>query len=268
MWVRSGPASVSALAAGEAHFYASPATATTFGAAAGGLDLVFIAGLINKLDGYFVVSPKIQSPADLKGKTLGVQSMGGGIWTFTMLTLGHWGLNPERDKIQFRVLVDQAAIAQAMMTEIVDGAFLGYAFSEILRRQGYRILADLPKADLPFQQLGVLTRRGFVDQSPGIAERTLRALVKAVAFIQDSGNKQTVLGSVAKWLRAPQMKDAAELYERMKVLYDRRIFPTKDGLNNALSVLSKVNPKFERLKVEDLIDDRIVRKLEREGVFK
>ena len=185
-----------------------------------------------------------------------------------MLTLGHWGLNPDRDKIQFRVLVDQAAIVQAMMTGIVDGAFLGYAFSETLRRQGHRILADLPKADIPFQQLGVLARRGFVDQSPGIAERTLKALVKAVAFIQDSGNKQTVLGSVAKWLRAPQVKGAAELYERMKLLYDRRIFPTKDGLHNALSVLSQVNPKFERLKVEDLIDDRIVRKLEREGVFK
>jgi len=268
VWVRSGPVSVSALAAGEAQFYASPASATTFGAMAGGMDLVFIAGLINKLDGYFVVSPKIQNPTDLKGKILGVQSMGGGIWTFTMLTLSHWGLNPERDKIQFRVLVDQAAIAQAMMTEIVDGAFLGYVFSEMLRRQGYRILAELPKANVPFQQLGVLARRSFVDRSPEIVERVLKALVKAIAFIQDPANKPVVMRSVAKWLRLPRVEGAEELYERMKVLYDRRIFPTKEGVHNALSVLSKVNPKFERLRVEDVVDDRTVRKLEREGVFK
>ena len=268
VWVRSGPVAVSAVAAGEAHFYASPATAVTFGAVAGGLDLVFIAGLINKLDGYFVVSPKIQSPADLKGKILGVQSIGGGIWTFTMLTLSHWGLNPERDKIQFRILVDQSAIAQAMMAGIVDGGFLGYTFSEMLRRQGYRILADLPKANIPFQQLGVLARKGFVDQSPEIVERSLKALVKAIAFIQEPANKQAVVRSVAKWLRLPRVEGAEELYDRMKALYDPRIFPTKEGLSNALGILGKVNPKFEKIRVEDLVDDGIVRKLEREGVLK
>jgi hypothetical protein len=34
----------------------------------GGLDLVFVAGLINKLDGYFAVSRKIRTPQDPKGK--------------------------------------------------------------------------------------------------------------------------------------------------------------------------------------------------------
>jgi hypothetical protein len=70
------------------------------------LDLVFIAGIINRLDGDFVAAPKILTPADLKGKNLGVQSIGGGIWTFSMLALDHWGLVPERDKIQFRILGD------------------------------------------------------------------------------------------------------------------------------------------------------------------
>ena len=85
--VRSGPIAISALAAGDAHFYSGSATGAMIGAMAGGLDVVFIAGLINKLDGYFVVSPKIKTVADLKSKTLGVQSVGGGIWTFTMTAL-------------------------------------------------------------------------------------------------------------------------------------------------------------------------------------
>ncbi|HEX9144868.1 MAG TPA: ABC transporter substrate-binding protein, partial [Candidatus Binatia bacterium] len=68
--VRSGPVAISAVAAGEAQFYAVSATGASLGAMAGGLDLVFVAGLINKLDGYFAVSPKIRTPQDLKGKTL------------------------------------------------------------------------------------------------------------------------------------------------------------------------------------------------------
>lgn len=80
-----------------------------------------IAGLVNKLDGDFVVSPKIKGPSDLKGKILGVQSIGGGIWMFTLLALDHWGLVPERDQIQFRVVGDESILAQAVLTGTVGG---------------------------------------------------------------------------------------------------------------------------------------------------
>ena len=263
--VRSGPIAISALAAWDAHFYSAPASGATIGAMAGGLDVVFVAGIINKLDGYFVASPKIKTPADLKGKTLGVQSIGGGIWMFTMMALDHWGLNPERDKIQFRVIGDQSVIAQAMTMGMVDGALLGYTFSKIARGHGYHLLADLPKANIPYQHQGLLARKSFVESSPELTEQTLRAMVKAIGFIQEPTNKRAVIQSLAKWLRLPQVEGAEELYERMKILYDRRITPTREGLQNALRVLGRVNPKLGALKVEDLVDDRIARRLEREG---
>ena len=43
-----------------------------------------------------MVNPSIRSPADLRGKKIGVQSIGGGVWMFSMLAFEHWGLNPER----------------------------------------------------------------------------------------------------------------------------------------------------------------------------
>jgi len=54
-------------------------------------------------------------------------------------------------------------------------------------------------------------------------------------------------------------------YETINALYNRRITPTREGLQNALRVLGRVNPKLGGLKVEDLVDDRIARKLEKEG---
>ena len=65
--VRSGPIAISALAAGEAQFYGVSATGASLGAMAGGLDLAFVAGFINRLDGYLAVSAKIHTPEDLKG---------------------------------------------------------------------------------------------------------------------------------------------------------------------------------------------------------
>ena len=266
--VRNGPVAVSAMAANEAQFYTTSATGSTLGSMAGGLDLVFIAGIINKLDGDFVVSPKIATPNDLKGKNLGVQSIGGGVWTFSMLALDHWGLVPERDKIQFRILGDQSVIAQGLISGTVDAAYLGYTFSKTVQRQGFRVLQDLAKTDIPYQGIGIVARKSFLDQSPDVAERTLKAVSRSIAYYQDPANKQTIVAILAKWLRLERTEDAVAGYDAVRSLYNRRIFPTVEGVRNTLRILDRVDPKFGRMKAENLIDERIVRKLERDGVFK
>ena len=73
---------------------------------------------------------------------------------------------------------------------------------------------------------------------------------------------------MSKWLRLQRSEDAAAGYDAVRGLYNRRIFPTIDGVRNTLRILDRVDPKFGRMKVETLVDERIVRKLEREGVFK
>ena len=140
------------------------------------------AGVINRLDGDFVASPKILTPADLKGKNLGVQSIGGGIWTFSMLALDHWGLVPERDKIQFRILGDQSVIAQGLVACTVDAAYLGYTFSKTVQRNGFHVLQDFANIDIPYQGIGIVARKSILDQSPDIAERTLKALSRSIAY--------------------------------------------------------------------------------------
>ena len=263
--VRSGPIAISALAAGEAQFYGVSATGASLGAMAGGLDLAFVAGFINRLDGYLAVSAKIRTPDDLKGKTLGVQSIGGGIWMMTHMALDHWGLSLERDKIQIRVIGDDSVLAQAVMTGAVDGAVLGYTFSRVIPRSGGRILAELPKLNVPYQGTGMVSRRSFIDNSPDTVEKTLKALIRANRLIQDKSNQPAVIRSLRKWLRIPPTQDVEDIYERMSLLYDRTIAPTRAGIQNALRVLSKADVKFAKLKADDLVDDRIARRLEKEG---
>ncbi|MGZ9130275.1 MAG: ABC transporter substrate-binding protein [Candidatus Binatia bacterium] len=260
--VNSGPVAVAAMAANEAEFYTVSATGSALGAMVSGLDLVWVAGMINKLDGYFYVAPKIQKPDDLKGKIIGVQSIGGGIWMFTMMTFDHWGISPERDKIQMRVIGDQSVLVQALGAGIIEGAVLGYAYSSVVQRNGGRLLADLGTLKIPYQGTGLVARRSFIASSPDTVEKTLRAFIKANVFLQDKNNQPAVIRSLRKWLRLPASENTDDLYERMKSLYDRRISPTREGVQNALRVLSKADTKFAKLKVEDLIDDRIVRKLE------
>ncbi len=110
-------------------------------------------------------------------------------------------------------------------------------------------------------------RRSFVDRSPDVVERTLRAMVETVRFINNPENKATVIRSLVRTLRLQKAEDAEPGYEMMKTLYDRRIYPNVEGLRHVIRLLGKSNEQIRKLRAEDLIDDRVVRKLEKEGLF-
>jgi ABC-type nitrate/sulfonate/bicarbonate transport system substrate-binding protein len=261
--VRSGAVAISAVAAGEAQFYYGSASGATLGAVANGVDIVLIAGLINKLTGVFMVAPDIKSPADLKGKRIGVTSIGGGNWMFAVFALEHWGLDIKRNGIGLRVIGDNAVLTQSLISGAIDGCVVSYTFATQLKRQGFRSLADLANLGIPYQGNGMWARRGFINQSPDIVDRTLKSLIDAVGFIQEPGNKALVMTSLAKWLHLPRPEDAAESYELMKAFFERRIYPNVDGIRNTIRVVGSTDEKIRRLKAEDVVDDTAVKRIEK-----
>ena len=266
--VRNGAVGIAALSSGESQVHWGSVSAANIGAIAEGTDLVFLAGFINKLTGAFVVNPKIKTPAELKGKNIGVNGLSGGAWIFAMLTLDYWGLVPERDNIQFRALGDQGVIAQGLSAGAVDAAFLGYTFGKALESKGFRILADVEKLPIPYQGSGIMARRSFALSSPAIVENVLRGLLDSLAFIRDPANKAAVLKSLAKGLRLKRVDEAEEGYQILVGgLYEKKIYPSVDGIRNVIRLLGKNNEKIRRLKAEDLVNDLSVRKLEKEGRF-
>src|SRR4029450_3224094 len=87
---RNGPVGMAALSSGESLMHWGSVSGANLGAIAEGADLVFVAGFINRLTGMFVANPKISSPMELKGKSIGVNSLRGGGWIFTMRSLDYW----------------------------------------------------------------------------------------------------------------------------------------------------------------------------------
>src|SRR5258706_14534903 len=264
---RNGPIGMAALSSGESQFHWGSVSGANLGAIAEGAELVFVAGFINRLTGMFMANPKIKTPADLKGKSVGVNSLSGGGWIFSMLTLDHWGLSPERGKIQFRSLGDQTVMVQGFMAGIVDAVLVGYAHGKNSQNKGYTVLADVEKLPIAYQRSGLISRRSFMRSSPAVAESVFKGLLDAVTFIRNPANKTEVIRAVAKGMRLPRLEDAEEAYQSLPTLYDKKIYPSVDGIRNVIRLLGATNEKIRRLKAEDLVEDTVLRKLEKEGRF-
>jgi NitT/TauT family transport system substrate-binding protein len=265
--VRNGPVGMAALSSGESLMHWGSVSAANLGAIAEGADLVFVAGFINKLTGAFAANSRIKSPAELKGKSLGVNSLSGGTWIFTMLALDYWGLAPERDKIQIRALGDNSVVSQALLAGNVDGAYLSYTYAKIVQSKGFRVLADLEKLPIAYQGTGIITRRSALASSSSPIEGVIKALLDGVAFIHVPENKPHVMKSLAKGLRLKRIEDAEEGYQAMLGLYEKKIYPSVEGVRNVIRLLGAGSDKIRRLKAEELVDGNLVRKLEREGRF-
>jgi NitT/TauT family transport system substrate-binding protein len=268
VYVSSAPVAMASLAHGDSQMNTGSPSGPILGAMAGGLDVVFVAGLVNKLTGTMVATREIKSPADLKGKTIGITSIGGGNWAFTMIALERWGLDLKRDKITLRVIGSDSVRTQAITTGAIDATQLSaYSYATALQRQGHTLLADMRDWSMPYQGTTVLARRSFVSQSPEIVEGVLTALVEAIAFIQDPANKPAVLKTLAKALRLNKVEDASDGYDIVRTVYDKRIFPTSEGIRTTLRLFGTSNEKIRGLRVEDIVDDRIVKRMEQKGVF-
>ena len=50
-------------------------------------------------------------------------------------------------------------------------------------------------------------------------------------------------------------------------MYDKKIYPSVDGIRNVIRLLGTTNEKIRQLKAEELIDDSVLKKLEKEGRF-
>ena len=131
---------------------------------------------------------KIRAPEDLRGKRIGVQSIGGGVWMFTMLAFENRGLNPERDKIQFRSLAISRCMAQAMTQGTSSTALIWVTrCGTQMERQGYRILADLATDRRAVSGTwGDGEAESRSSATPEVAERALRAMVETIGYHQQS----------------------------------------------------------------------------------
>jgi len=263
IFIRQAPTLVAALTSGDIQIGYTGGTAV-LGAAASGSDLKILAAFTNRVT-YDVVARKgIKSPEDLRGKIFGVQSIGGTVWMGAILALEHFGLDPVRDKISLIAAGDQSVLAQALVTGTIDVTVLDGVMSRTLRENGYPILAELGKANIPISSVGIVAKGSLIDRNPQMIENLLKALIESEAFIFGPSNKAMVQAVLKRYLRIND-QEAEEGYKDVMTGIDRKPHANLAGLRNVQRLMKLRNPNVEKVRVEDLVDDRFMKKLDQSG---
>lgn len=264
IFIRQAPVLVAALTAGDVQAAYTGGT-TVLPAVAGGSDLKIVMTLTNRLGYDVVAAPAIKSAKDLRGKKVGVQTLAGTVWMGAMLGLEHLGLDAQRDNITFLVVGDQTVATQVLEAGQIDMTVLDGVFSRRLRQKGFNILAELSKANIPFSSQGLVAKTSLLREQRDTAESLIKGLLEGIAFCLSPRNKGAVIATIMKRLKLNDAAAAEEGYLDVINGIERRPLPTLEGLANIQRLMKLRNPSIEKLKMEDLVDDRILRRLDESG---
>jgi len=87
----------------------------------GGADTVFMGAILDKPLYSFIVNPKIKSPADLKGKRVGVTRVGSTPDALARAMLKMWNLDPATD-VTIVQLNEMGLLVQGLVNGVIDAA--------------------------------------------------------------------------------------------------------------------------------------------------
>jgi len=262
--LRNGSLSMATLANGQVQYnYGSPANALS--AAGGGMRLQCVASAVAKIPRELVARKEIRTLDELRGKSFGVQSIGGGFWLQTMIALDFLGIDPDKYDLKMRVLGDTATVTQALGSGGVDATVIPYSFSEAAKRAGANVLADIGKLPIPYQGTTICFLRDSPSHNPDTITRLLKGLVDSVLMIHDPSAKLDVTEILRKSFRFPRLEDAEASYKVLNQMATIDLLPNPAAWKIVQRMVGRINPKVAQVDINQLNNPAYVRALEESG---
>ena len=233
-------------------------------AAVRGADTVSAGCVINILAYELVVRDNIRTAEDLRGKSIGISRFGSVSDVAARELLKGLGLRPQED-----VKILQVGGASERAAGFSRGVIAGFPsppgnVNLIPGGLPHRILAnmaDLPKPyPLPF--ICAATTKSYIARKRDVVKKVMMGLIEGSHFFKTRKEESEKI--VAKYLRGANKAYLDTSYESTSKILERVPYTTREGMKIQLDEALRQAPG-SKVTVDSVIDDSIVRELEKEG---
>jgi NitT/TauT family transport system substrate-binding protein len=260
-----GNKGIASLLSGEVQF-ADIGGSQTLSAAAGGADLAIIGVIAPVYPFVFLAPASIQSATDLKGKTIGVSTLGDSSDTATRLVLKQAGLDPAKD-----VTIVATGSPQNRGAALISGAIQGGMISPpdnlALEAQGLHEISALSAIKLPAATQGETVQRSYVQAHRDVAQAFMDSLIEAVALAKT--DRTSTINVMKKYYKSSDDNAMAAAYDfYTKTVLPSLPFPKPEQFTDAQTVLGATNEQARQFDVKKLLDPSFVQDAANRGLGK
>jgi len=262
IFIQSSTMSVSTVVSGDIDV-ANASGGAVASAAAGGANLVMTACYINTLPYELIVQESVKSAEDLRGKSVGISRVGSASDVAARALIKGLGLEPVKDVpiIQVGGPTERAA---AFRTGRIVGFPSPPGTIHLAKGMPHRIMistADFKKRfDFPY--ICSTTTKSYLAAKRDTVRRLTMALIEATHFLKT--RKEETKKIIAKYTRQNNPQYLESSWAANVKLHDRVPLVTREGTEVQIKEALARKPGAT-LRVEDIVDDSIVRELEKSG---
>jgi NitT/TauT family transport system substrate-binding protein len=231
--IRMGaPISITALANGDIDY--TMIFGSVVRGAMRGMPIRVLASFMDGSVHTLIARPEYRSVKDLKGRTLGVSSVGATSDIAARMMIRHFGVDPEKE-IKIVALGSDRARFAALKEGIIDVAVISPPADVEGRKIGLNVLARAYELfDFPFVGLGANLKT--LKEKPDGTKRVLKALIRANRYIRE--NREGAIQVLAEWSRTGKDVAAASYDGTFKVFNLNGSIP-EEGLRLVIDLAKK-----------------------------
>jgi NitT/TauT family transport system substrate-binding protein len=265
MLISGMPPAIAALVAGEVQFVNSQGE-STLSAQAREPEVVGIANWVARGVQRFIARPEIARPEDLRGKRVGVFSIGDGHQAYWGKVLTKWGLDPQRDVTYIAVGGgNMGAFVAALSAGAVDAAMFTPPADALALRNGGHVLGEGGDLIYPTGGIPVFTRRETIEARRPLAEAYLKGVVDAIRLFK--GNPELAKETIARRMQItdPEMVAAAyEAYARPGWMPERP-FIDAELMRQVIEAVAEETPDVRAVDPTRAYDNSVLQALDAQG---
>jgi NitT/TauT family transport system substrate-binding protein len=229
-----------------------------------GADLVNVAHGIAAQGSKLMVKPEIRKLEDLKGKKIGISSLGSAGDLLFGYVLRKYGIDTSRE-VFWLAVGNTAERLQALYSGAVDAADLTFPADLQAERKGFRVLLDAKK-EIVYPTASVVTRRKTIREDRDTVMRFVRSYVEGIAFLKQ--NKEFSQKVLAKYLRTNDPEYLEGAYTIFRQDFIAAPYPITKGLEAIYDIVAFRRPEIRSHSPEEFVDTSFVAELDKSGFIK
>ena len=229
-----------------------------------GADLVNVAHGIAAQGSKLMVKPEIRKLEDLRGKKIGISSLGSAGDLLFGYVLRKYGIDTNRE-VFWLAVGNTAERLQALYSGAVDAADLTFPADLQAERKGFRVLLDAKK-EIVYPTASVVTRRKTIREDRDTVMRFVRSYVEGIAFLKQ--NQEFSQKVLAKYLRTNDPEYLEGAYAIFKQDFIAAPYPITKGLEAIYDIVAFRRPEIRSHSPEEFVDTSFVAELDKSGFIK
>ena len=262
--VRGGNVAMAALAADEISFLYCNADANIARIGAGA-DGKLVAAMLIGLPYVVLARKDIKSPADLKGKSIGVTRPGDFTYRLAKEFLKKFNLS-EKEVTLAPVGGTPTERYTALAQDIFQATLIQPPLDARGRNDGFNVIYKLNDLGFPFIYSSLFTNSKSLKQRPEIVQKAVAALAESIYFVEK--NPELAMNSVGKTLRIADSDTLRSAYETYaKDLINRRMLVPAKMVSDTLD-LARTDGAIIRRRPNEIFDNSFAENLEKSGYLK